>query len=433
MNRQYTFSIGVIAVIVIVGLYFLIWGTANNQSSSNSASTTPVSVSQSDWKTYENTRYDYEILYPKGIQLGSVQEEDRATAQTTAELSAGNIEIAAGGSLLSVFQSNPSLDRGNLSDKDAASLAQTLWQSEKDDPNTNIHREISYVTETTFASTKAYTFTEKQSYTARALQDAVKNNYPSFNRTYTFFFLKNPSDGKIISVSVTNDAIAQQMLKTFVFTHNNMAGVLPQDTWLSYENTAHHYRINYPPNSDDIRVDPYPDEYTRIRPAIGDTIQVPTPRGMLGIWSLNSTSTAVNMYDAGNQQDAITRTKYLSSLDLKSFVEALCREQAQRSSKIGPNPNGYPSQGFGTCHANDMQEEVISGQKSYTLDIIGRFDTLLVTVLVPGLLQEYKYTFFENKKGEKFLIWYPSGEPVFKEIVSSFEFTNSSTTAPTKN
>lgn len=432
MDKGNAFVVGVI-VAVIAGVYFLAEKTVNNHQSNGNASSIPVSGLQSDWKTYENTKYDYEISYPKGISIGSVQEEDRATAQTTAELSAGNLEIAAGGSLLSVFQSNPSLDRGKLSDEDAASLAQTLWQSEKDDPNTNIQREISDVTETTFASTKAYTFTEKQSYTARALQEAVKNNYPSFNRTYTFFFLKNPSDGYLISVSATNDAIAQQMLKTFAFTHNKMAGIPPQDTWLSYENTAHHYRINYPPNSDDIRVDPYPDEYTRIRPAIGDTIQVPTPRGTLGIWSLNSTSTAVHMYQAGDQQDAVNRTKYLSSLDLKSFVEALCSEQAQRASKIGPNPNGYPSQGFGTCRANGMQEEVISGQKSYTLDIIGRLDTLLVTVLVPGLLQEYKYTFFENKKGEKVLVWYPADEPVFKEIISSFEFTNSSTAAPTKN
>lgn len=404
-------SISVFIGIIVAGGYFLSNSSLSNRKTNDALS--PTSIAQSNWKTYENTKYQYEISYPKGVSIGNVQEEDRATTQTTAELSAGNLEIAANGFLPSVFQSNPSLDRSKLFDKKAASFAQALWQSEKDNPNSNIHREMGEVVKTEFASTTAYTFTEKQIW---------DNNHII---SYVFYFLENPNDGKLISISATDDIIAQQMLKTFAFTHSNMAGIPSQDTWLTYENTAHNYYINYPQNSDDVRVDPYPDEYARIRVATGDTIQIPTPRGTLGIWSLASTSTAVHMYSI-DQKDAVNRIKYLSSLDLKSFVEALCSEQSRQASKQGSNPNGYPNLSLGMCYTDNIREGIVSDQKSYTLNITGRLDTLLITVLVPGLLQEYKYTFFKNARGEKFLIWYPAGEPVFDKILSSFKFTNSS-------
>lgn len=414
MNKRNLIIIGIIVLIALVGTFFLVKKTT----------TTTVLVSQSDWKTYENTRYGYEILYPKGISIGSVQEEDPATIQTTAELSAGNLEIVTEGFLLSAFQSNSNLDRNKLSNKDVTSFTQALWQNEKDNPNPNIHREINNVTKITFASTTAYTFTEKQSGTDYARHEAITKGlsvYP-WNKTYIFLFLENPNDGKIISISVTDDIVAQQMLKTFIFTHNNMAGIPSRNTWLTYENTTHRYRINYPPNSNDVQVYPYYDEYTRIRPSISNTIQIPTPRGMLGVWAL--TGTTLSQYDPNTQQDAAGKVKYLLSLDTKSFAEALCEEQAQRARKLGPDPLGYPLKGYGMCRIDKIQKGIVADQISYTLDISGRLDVLLLTVLVPGLMQEYKYTFFENKGREKFLVWYPANEPVFDEIVSSFKFTD---------
>lgn len=78
MSKRYAFVIvGIVTAAVVMGAYFLAWKTEKGQSSS----TIPISTSQSDWKTYENTAYHYNIKYPKTWYVGQVLEEDRKTVE----------------------------------------------------------------------------------------------------------------------------------------------------------------------------------------------------------------------------------------------------------------------------------------------------------------------------------------------------------------
>jgi hypothetical protein len=232
--------------------------------------------------------------------------------------------------------------------------------------------------------------------------------------TYIVYVVTNPNDGEVMAILVTDTAVARDMLATFSFSEDTHAGISAKDDWVSYENIRHRYRIMYPPGGGTPSLADPSDAYSAQRPETGDAVIVPTPRGVMGVWALTATSTAVFTYFGEYQQTMLD----LLSLDAERLTQALCEEQAARAQAAGEHRY------YDTCVPSEIRLGTVAGLPSYTVSMTGDLNTPLLHVLVPGQSQAYEYTFFQGSRGQKFLVWYPAGEPVFDDILATFEVTD---------
>jgi len=219
MNKKSIFITGFTIVTVIVGIYFLGGKTANNQPPSNLFSTTPVSVSQSEWKTYENTAYHYSVKYPKTWLVSQVLEEDRKTVEKSrmVELSSDLLPVVTGG-----YVGITTWDPAEFSGSDQASVefrqsmsvdlksfAEATHQKEISERNDILpNKKVGELMEVVFAGQKAFSYIVTGSY----------DKYGGNSANYVF--LENKGVKFMIYYSL-NASLSQEIADTFELANNS--------------------------------------------------------------------------------------------------------------------------------------------------------------------------------------------------------------------
>lgn len=203
----------IIVVIVVAGVYFVVWKTVANQPSS----TTPVSVSQSEWKMYENTAYHYSVKYPQTWYAGQVLEEDRKTVEKSrmVELSSAR---QGGKGYVGITTWNPSEFNGtdqtsvefrqsmSIDLKSFAEAARQKKISEKNDILPD--KKVGELQDVVFADQKAFSYIVTGSY----------DKYGSDNANY--LFLENKGIKFMIYHSL-DAGLPKEIANTFEFTNSS--------------------------------------------------------------------------------------------------------------------------------------------------------------------------------------------------------------------
>lgn len=192
---------------------------------------------------------------------------------------------------------------------------------------------------------------------------------------------------------------------TQIATNISSSTPISQSGWKTYENTAFKYRIQYPSSMSVGPLDRY-DYITQI-----------TQKGEIATGLVNIIAwreTALTGFSAEENKQFI-------SLDLKSFAEAIRTYQVKAQ-----NPN------IKNKRVGDLQEMTLVSSTAYSFTLSESFTNSEGGYLIPSGVTN-RYIFLESPDKRKFMIWYPKDDPISQKIVDSFEFTNSSTTAPTEN
>lgn len=217
MNKKNIFTIGIIVTAMIVSIYFLIEKKTSNQSSNNSASITPVSVSQSEWKTYTNIKYGYALQYPRSVYIQPKQEEERLPVEESFSIEMG---VSGGVPLVGIvitawkpYTYKP-LDKvatefNRITSLDLKSFSETLRQQEADDKNSNFpNKKVGVLEEVNFAGQKAYAVT------ITGYMDGHGSD--TFRRIY----LDGGSYKLILQFSLRGD-LSTQIINTFKFSNSS--------------------------------------------------------------------------------------------------------------------------------------------------------------------------------------------------------------------
>lgn len=167
MNKRNALVAGIVAV-AIVGIYFLSESMKSNQQPNGNASSTPVSVSQSDWKTYTNTKYGYVLQYPQNVYVQPRLEEERLPAEESSSIEMGvSGGVPAVGIVITAWRSytykpldKAATEFNRIVSLDLKSFSETLRQQEVDNKNSNFpNKKVGPLEEINFSGQKAYAVT----------------------------------------------------------------------------------------------------------------------------------------------------------------------------------------------------------------------------------------------------------------------------------
>ena len=227
---------------------------------------------------------------------------------------------------------------------------------------------------------------------------------------------QSPYDGEIFFITTpADDASAQELLSSFKFTdYKKLANLF--DGWKTYNNSKFLYSVTYPPDGEGPKMatdDLYTTKHTSVNEY--DSVNIGTPRGKFGIIVMATSSSVAPGYSY-EQQGAGEEFSRLVALDLKSFAKEVFdynRSMAGSETKKGPD----------TRQMSSLKEELISGKDAFSMTISQMtwfYATAIWEILIPGNGGSYTYTFLENSKGVKYLLWYPSDDPTFERMKDSF-------------
>lgn len=217
MNQKNGLAVSLLAIVAVTGIYFLAEKTISNPQFNGSASSTSVSISQSEWKTYENTAYHYSVKYPQSWHVGQVLEEDRKTVEESRMVEIFS-SSPGGKGYIGITTWNPSeftgTDQASAEFRqsitvDLRSFAEAARQKEMGDKGHILpDKKVGELQEVVFANQKAFSYVVTGSY----------NKYGGDSADY--LFLEN-KDIKFMIYYSLNNSLPQEIADTFEFTNGS--------------------------------------------------------------------------------------------------------------------------------------------------------------------------------------------------------------------
>ena len=141
MNKKNILVASIVIIVIVASVYFWAWKAPNNPPSS----TIPVSVSQSEWKTYTNTKYGYILQYPRSVYVQPRLEEERLPLEESFSIEMGMPGgIPPVGITITIWEpytpkpmDSATIEHNRIVNLDLKSFAETLRQQEIDNKNPN--------------------------------------------------------------------------------------------------------------------------------------------------------------------------------------------------------------------------------------------------------------------------------------------------------
>ncbi len=339
----------------------------------------PMSV---EWKVYENTAYRYRLKYPVTMSVGLAQEMDPSSEQKSRW-----IQVTGSGVYVEVFTEKVSSD----SQAEIRSFAEKARQKERSDVNENYpEKKVSDLQEVSFAQQQVFV------YTVTGSGDGYGHN------SHKYLYLGHQGSVIVVHYPI-NENLSQAIIDTFELTDD--AGRIPlasTEDWLQYSNTKYGYSLKYPRGGDGLRTQEV------------NVVRIYVPRGIFGVVALGASS---NDGEGVQFAESEEKRNQLLSLPLKAFVEQLqthLKSLKGTETKYGPYP----------LIVGEITRTDIGGREGYTFTVSDMvwFGTPIGQILIPGNRDSNTYTFVENSKGQKFLLWYPSNDPSFETIRDTMKF-----------
>lgn len=212
-------AIVILIIVIASGIFIFFRGHyLNGNGTSQPIATTPPISSTSDWKTYINSSYGYQVSYPQNALATKYYEEDNDPLEKTEYLQIfipGEITQFSVEAYISNTNATDSVSM-ELNALDALPLQQfatALHQYQIDNPNQNMKdRQVGDLTETTFAGQKAYSFTLTNGFTTPAGEYAIPTGV-----TFNYIAIENKAGIKLLIYYPLSNSVTETIKDSFAF------------------------------------------------------------------------------------------------------------------------------------------------------------------------------------------------------------------------
>lgn len=179
-------------------------------------------VDTSNWKTYTNTIYGYELKYPADMKVDYVGEYATIPVEQSDDpmiyFPGGPTEFGVTAYLSDTSHNSPAIrERNNLITLPLPQFSEEIRQMQVNDKNIHVlNKQIGELKEITFVGQKAYSFTLTESF-SRGLSGGYALGLEG-SHAFNFIFVENKNGIKLMIRYPLGDAIAERIKDSFKLT-----------------------------------------------------------------------------------------------------------------------------------------------------------------------------------------------------------------------